>query len=229
MHLIIRRPTDYLYPHERLVEILYGLVIALTITSAIRVITGGVALDIELMVTTSLGAGLSWGIIDAMLYILVVMFQKHRYTRIAGKISSAKDEADALATIQEDLEDSLVGTLDAEDQKSVYRLVLHAQRRSSKANYINQPKSIVIAREDVFGAVQVFFAMLLATLVVVVPLWFIEPPHMAVLISNIVAFIALFVVGYIWARHTNIRKTLFGIVLVTLGVAIVGISLILGG
>ncbi|HEY3420263.1 MAG TPA: hypothetical protein VGK23_06895 [Methanomassiliicoccales archaeon] len=229
MHFIIRRPTDYLYPHERLVEILYGLVIALTITSAIRVITGGIALDIELMVTTSLGAGLSWGIIDAMLYILVVVFQKHRYTRIAGKISSAKDETEALAAIQEDLEDSLVGTLDAEDQKSVYRLVLHAQRRSSKANYTNQPKFIVIAREDVFGAIQVFLAMLLATLVVITPLWFIEPPHMAVLVSNIVAFIALFVVGYIWAKHTNIRKTLFGIILVTLGVAIVGISLILGG
>jgi VIT1/CCC1 family predicted Fe2+/Mn2+ transporter len=229
MHFIIRRPTDYLFPHERLVEILYGLVIALTITSAIRVITGGVTLDIELMVTTSLGAGVSWGIIDAMLYILVVIFQKHRYTRMAGKISSAKDESEALATIKEDLEESLIGTLDAEDQKSVYRLVLRAHRRSNKANYTNQPKSIAIAREDVFGAMQVFFAMLLATLVVVAPLWFIEPPHMAVLVSNVVAFIALFAVGYIWAKHTNIRKTLFGIVLVTLGAAIVGISLVLGG
>jgi VIT1/CCC1 family predicted Fe2+/Mn2+ transporter len=229
MHFIIRRPTDYLYPHERLVEILYGLVIALTITSAVRVITGGGTLDIKLMVTTSLGAGLSWGIIDAMLYILVVMFQKHRYTRIASKISSAKDESEALATIQEDLEDSLVGTLDAEDQKSVYRLVLHAQRRSSKANYIHQPKYISITREDVFGAGQVFFAMLLATLVVVVPLLIIEPPHLAVLTSNIVAFVVLFIVGFSWAKHTNIRKTLFGSVLVSLGVAIVGISLILGG
>ena len=113
MHFIIRRPTDYLYPQERLVEILYGLVIALTITSAILVVTGGGAPDINLMVTTSLGAGIAWGIIDAILYILVAIFQKHRYTRIASKISSAKDESEALATIKEDLEDSLVGTLDA--------------------------------------------------------------------------------------------------------------------
>jgi VIT1/CCC1 family predicted Fe2+/Mn2+ transporter len=154
---------------------------------------------------------------------------KHRYTRIATKISSAKDETEALATIQNDLEDSLVGTLDTEDQKSVYHLVLHAQRRSSKASYTHQPKSIPIVREDIFGAAQVFLAMLFATLVVVVPLWIIEPPHMAVLISNIVAFAALFVVGFTWAKHTNIRKALFGIVLVTLGVAIVGISLVLGG
>ena len=94
------------------------------------------------MATTSLGAGVSWGSIDAMLYILVVIFRKHRYTRIACKITSAKDEAEALATIQSDLEDSLVGTLDAEDQKSVYHLVLHAQRRSNKAGYTHQPKSI---------------------------------------------------------------------------------------
>lgn len=229
MHFILRRPKDYLFPHERLVEILYGLVIALTITSAVRAITGGGAPDIDLMVTTSLGAGVAWGLIDAMLYVLVVIFQRHRYTRIASRISSAKDESEALATIQEDLEGSLVGTLDAEDQKSVYRLVLHAQRRSSKAGYTQQPKSIAILREDVFGAVQVFFSMLIATLVVVVPLWVIQPPHIAVLVSNLVAFAALFVVGYTWAKHTNIRKTLFGVTLVTLGVAIVGISLVLGG
>ena len=72
-------------------------------------------------------------------------------------------------------------------------------------------------------------AMLMATLVVIVPLWLITPPHVAVLVSNIVAFVALFVVGYTWARHTNIHQTLFGVALVTLGVAIVVISLALGG
>lgn len=229
MRFIIRRPTDYLDPHERLVEIIYGLVIALTITSAIRVITGGGAPDINLMATTSLGAGVAWGIIDAVLYIFVVVFQKHRYTRIAGKISSAKDESEALAAIQEDLENSLVGTLDAEDQNSVYRLVLHAQRRSSRGNYTQQPKSIGIAREDIFAALQIFLAMFLATLVVVVPLLLIEPPHLAVLISNVMAFIVLFIVGFTWAKHTNIRKTRFGFVLVTLGLVIVGISIVLGG
>ena len=229
MHLILRRPKDYLYPHERLVEVLYGLVIALTITSAVRVITGGGTPDIKLMITTSLGAGVSWGLIDAMLYILVVLFRRHRYTRIASKISSAKDESEALATIQSDLEDSLIGTLDAEDQKSIYRLVLHAQRRPSEASYTRQPKSIAIIRSDIFGAAQVFFAMVLATLVVVVPLGLIEPPHTAILVSNAVAFTALFVVGFTWAKHTNIRKTFFGAILVTLGAAIVGISLVLGG
>ena len=230
MHFIIRRPRDYLFPHERLVEILYGLVIALTITSAIRVVTGGVDLNVDLMVTTSLGAGVAWGIIDAILYILVVVFQKHRYTRIAGKISSAKDESEALATIQEDLEDSLIGTLDAEDQKSVYRMVLHGQRRANESGrYTHQPKAVYINKEDIFGALQVFLAMLAATLVVVIPLWLIEPPHLAVIFSNIIAFAALFLVGYTWAKHTNIRKTLFGVVLVTMGAAIVGISLVLGG
>jgi VIT1/CCC1 family predicted Fe2+/Mn2+ transporter len=160
---------------------------------------------------------------------LVVFFQKHRYARIASKIRSAKDESETLATIQEDLEDSIVGTLDVEDQKSVYRLVLHAQRRSSNICYTCQPQSIAINREDIFGAFQVFFAMLLATLVVVAPLWLIEPAREAVIISNLVAFAALFLVGYIWAKHTYIRRSLFGLVMVILGATIVGISLVLGG
>jgi hypothetical protein len=229
MHHIIRRPTDYLYPHERLVEIIYGLVIALTITSAIRVITGGSTLDVDLMTVTSLGAGVAWGIIDAILYLLVVVFQRHRYSLIAGKLQSAKDEYEGLSMIQEELEDSIVGTLDAEDQKSVYRFVLHAQRRSGDSRYIRQPRTISISREDLFGSFQIFLAMLLATLVVVFPLWLIEPPHLAVVISNIVAFAVLFIVGFTWAKHTYIRRTMFGAALVVIGAAIVGISLILGG
>ncbi len=226
---MIRRPIDYLYPHERLVEIIYGLVIALTITSAIRVITGGVDLDIDLMAVASLGAGIAWGIIDAILYVLVVVFQRHRYFLIAGKIRSAKDEQEALSTIQGELEESIIGTLDVEDQKSVYRLVLHAQRRSSDIRYTRQPGTIGIVREDIFGSVQIFLAMLLATVVVVIPLWLIEPPHAAVVVSNIVAFSALFVVGYTWAKHTSIRNTVFGLMLVMVGAVIVGISLVLGG
>jgi hypothetical protein len=229
MYFTIKRPYDYLYPHERLVEIIYGLVIALTITNAVRAITGAGSIDIKLMAETALGAGIAWGIIDAVLYILVVVYQRNRYAHISLELKWIKDDQEAMAIIQEDLEDSIIGTLDAEHQEAIYKLVLDAQRRSIYASNLGQTKTINIGREDFFGAFQVFLAMLLATLVVVAPLWLISPAHVAVLVSNLVALVSLFIVGYFWARHTNLPKTRFGLVLVLIGAGIIGITLVLGG
>ncbi len=86
-----------------------------------------------------------------------------------------------------------------------------------------------LGREDYLGAFQVFLAMLVATLVVVVPLYVVEPPHVAVIVSNLVALVSLFVVGYLWARHTRINKVKFGLLLAVMGAGIVIITFFLGG
>jgi VIT1/CCC1 family predicted Fe2+/Mn2+ transporter len=228
MYFNIKRPIDYLFPHEWLLEIIYGLIIALAITNAVRAIAGPGTIDIDLMAETALGAGIAWGIIDAILYILIVVYEKNRYARISSMLKGTSDDREALGIIQEDLEDSIVGTVDAEDQEAVYKLVLDSQRRSGYASN-GRAKTIKIMREDLFGATQVFLAMLAATLVVVLPLWLIEPPTTAVLVSNAVALVSLFMVGYAWARHTNIPRTRFGLILVVIGAAIIGITLVLGG
>ena len=115
-----------------------------------------------------MGAGIAWGIIDALLYLVVIVYERNRYIHVADDLQCCKDEKAALDIIQEDLEDSIVGTLDVEDQERIYKDVLGAQRR---VGYADKARGISsLGREDYLGAFQVFLAMLVATLVVVVPL-----------------------------------------------------------
>ena len=227
MYFNLRRPYDYLYPHERLIELIYGLVIALAITNSVRLVGMSGTVDIDLMVQTALGAGIAWGIIDALLYLVVIVYERNRYIHVADDLQDSKDEKAALGIIQEDLEDSIIGTLDVEDQERIYKDVLGAQRRVGYADKARGASSL--GREDYLGAFQVFLAMLVATLVVVVPLLVVKPPHVAVIASNLVALVSLFVVGYLWARHTRINKVKFGLLLAVMGAGIVIITFFLGG
>jgi VIT1/CCC1 family predicted Fe2+/Mn2+ transporter len=179
------------------------------------------------MAETALGAGIAWGIIDALLYLVVIVYERNRYIHVADDLQKSQDEKSSLGIIQEDLEDSIIGTLDVEDQERIYRDVLGAQRRVGYADKARGVSSL--GREDYLGAFQVFLAMLVATLVVVVPLYVVEPPHVAVIVSNLVALLSLFVVGYLWARHTRINKVKFGVLLAIMGAGIVVITFFLGG
>ena len=58
-----------LAPVERLSEILFGLIMALTVTSAVSVATAD-HMQIRTMLIAALGCNLAWGIIDAGMYLM---------------------------------------------------------------------------------------------------------------------------------------------------------------
>ena len=59
----------FLDPMERISEILFGLVMVLTITCSFSVGGGGQA-EVHQMLIGALGCNVAWGLIDAMLYWL---------------------------------------------------------------------------------------------------------------------------------------------------------------
>ena len=64
------RSTDrILEPVERLSEILFGLIMALTIIGAVSVATAD-RFQIRTMVIAALGCNVAWGIIDAGMYLM---------------------------------------------------------------------------------------------------------------------------------------------------------------
>ena len=65
----MRLPDRVLEPVERLSEILFGLIMALTITGAVSVATAD-RLAIRTMLLAALGCNLAWGIIDAGMYLM---------------------------------------------------------------------------------------------------------------------------------------------------------------
>jgi hypothetical protein len=65
----MRLPDRVLEPVERLSEILFGLIMALTITGAVSVATAD-RFAIRTMLFAALGCNLAWGIIDAGMYLM---------------------------------------------------------------------------------------------------------------------------------------------------------------
>jgi hypothetical protein len=65
----MRLPDRVLEPVERLTEILFGLIMVLTITGAVSVATAD-HFAIRTMLFAALGCNLAWGIIDVGMYLM---------------------------------------------------------------------------------------------------------------------------------------------------------------
>ena len=77
-----------LEPVERFSEILFGLIMALTITCAVSVATAD-RVQIDHMVLAALGCNLAWGIIDAGMYLMARLGERGHNILIAKSIREA--------------------------------------------------------------------------------------------------------------------------------------------
>jgi hypothetical protein len=67
----LRNHTRVLDPLERFSEIVFGLIMVLTFTSAIGATDAG-RNDVRAVLVGALGCNLAWGIIDAAMYLMAV-------------------------------------------------------------------------------------------------------------------------------------------------------------
>ena len=74
---MMRLPDRVLEPVERLSEILFGLIMALTITGAVSVATAD-RFTIRTTLFAALGCNLAWGIIDAGMYLMARLGERGR-------------------------------------------------------------------------------------------------------------------------------------------------------
>lgn len=85
-----------LEPVERLSEILFGLIMALTVTSAVSVATAD-QMTIRTMLIAALGCNLAWGIIDAGMYLMARLGERGHNAVVAQAIRKAADREQAFA------------------------------------------------------------------------------------------------------------------------------------
>jgi hypothetical protein len=85
-----------LEPVERLSEILFGLIMALTVTSAVSVTTAD-QMTIRTMLIAALGCNLVWGIIDAGMYLMARLGERGHNAVVAQAKRKAADREQAFA------------------------------------------------------------------------------------------------------------------------------------
>ena len=91
------------------------------------------------------------------------------------------------------------------------------------------PKEARLGKVDYLGGLAVFLLVFLSTFPVVIPFLLMQQPLPALRVSNTVAVVMLFLTGYAYGRCAGRRPWVAGIVMVVVGLALVGLTMALGG
>ena len=214
------RSTDrILEPVERLSEILFGLIMALTITGAVSVATAD-RFQIRTMVIAALGCNVAWGIIDAGMYLMTLLGERGRNALAMKAVRETPDPKDAHRIIANELPALLASIFQPMHLELIRERIV--QMSSSEMH----PK---LMGRDYLGALGICMLVVLSTFPVVIPLIVIEDARLALRTSNAIAVILLFTCGFLFARYAGLRPWATGFIMVAIGIAQVSIAIALGG
>ena len=210
----------YLDPANRLGEVLFGLIMALGFTGAVRL--GHEEADNRALFIGIFGCNLAWAIVDGVMYVLTALFERGRKTRLFREVAQAPDDAAALHRIGNELDGPLLELTTPEERGQLHRWILTILRRE-------RPEPPRLRRADVLGGVAVTLVIVLATFPIVAPYLMVTNPNLAVRLSHLIALTLLFLLGAWWGQVVGGRPLRIASGLTLLGMVLVLITIALGG
>jgi VIT1/CCC1 family predicted Fe2+/Mn2+ transporter len=223
---VVPEPTDemktskrVLEPYDRVSEVLFGLIMVLSITGSLSVADAGRD-DVRTMLIGALGCNLAWGIIDGLLYLMGCLNEKASGIRSLRALRKAVAPAEAHRVIADALSPTVAATLSPAEYESIRQKLLQLPAPPSRAR---------LGKDEWLGALAVAFWVIFTTLPVTAPFMFMTNVARAMRVSNAIAVVLLFVAGWAFGRVTEHRPWLTGVVMVVLGVALVALTIALGG
>lgn len=211
-----RRVLD---PLERMSEILFGLIMVMTFTGSISVAESGHG-QIRDTLLGAIGCNLAWGVIDAGMYLMTCFTERARGLVTLKAIRGARDSDEAHQLIGGALPAGLSGRLGVPELETV---------RGWLNDLPDPPAYSTFARGDFTGALAVFLLVFLSTLPVIVPFLVMHDAAPALRLSHGIAVVMLFLVGLAIGRHAGRPGWQIGLVMVFVGIALVAMTLALGG
>ena len=213
------KPSDrILEPMDRISEILFGLIMALTFTLTLGVVTAD-HIQVRTMLLAALGCNLAWGIIDASVFLMARFNQRGRNAVQLRALRTAADVADAHRIIADALPPVLASVLQPDQLELMRQRLLQ----------LPVPERPRLTKRDGLGAIGICLLSFLSTFPIVIPLILVGDARLALRLSNAVAIGMLFVCGYALGRCAGFRPWATGLLMVAVGVALVGVAIALGG
>lgn len=212
----------YLDPASRLGEVLFGLIMVLsaTLTAGLTVAEG--AAGVRHLLHAALGCNIAWGIIDGIMYVMNCMTERAGKAHLIQAIQRTPDVHTALDIVRGEIEPRFEALTGPEHREALCRSILEYLARAEAAK-------TSITKDDLYGALACFWLVFLSCLPATVPFLIISEPTRALRVSNFLLIAMLFLVGHIWAQYAHINRLVAGLVMVGIGLALVGVAVLLGG
>jgi hypothetical protein len=212
----------YLDPASRVGEILFGLIMVLTVTLTAGLTVAEGPEGVRQLLFAAIGCNIAWGLIDAVMYVMNCMIVRSGKVRLVQAVQRAPNEQTALNLIRQEIEPELQELLDPEDAEMLNRAVL---KHISHARITTKS----LSKEDFYGAFACFWLVFLSCLPAAIPFFIFSQPHLALRVSNFLLIILLFLVGQKWAQYAGSNRFAAGSAMVAIGLVLVGLAILLGG
>ena len=212
----------YLDPASRLGEVLFGLIMVLSVTLTAGLTVAEGPAGVRQLLFAALGCNVAWGIIDAIMYVMHCITARSEKAHVIQGIQRARDARTALDIVRSEIEPRFEVLTGPEQSEALCRSIVDYLARAEV------PK-IGVTKDDLYGAFACFWLVFLSCLPAAVPFLIFSEPTLALRVSNFLLIAMLFIVGQKWAQYARTSRVVAGLVMVAIGLALVGVAVLLGG
>jgi hypothetical protein len=215
---------QYLDPASQLSEILFGLIMVLTVTLTAGLSVAEGKAGVRQLLIATVGCNLAWGIIDGVMYVMNNITLRSLRSQFLHTVQHAPDKQTALKLIKDEME----ARLSLHSPLSPKESSMLSQSLHKRAGELRLPK-VKLEKEDIYGAIACFWLVTVSCLSAAVPFFIFSQPTVALRVSNVLLIVLLYLVGRRWAHYAGTNRLLSGLSMVTIGLLLVGVSILLGG
>ena len=218
MGIIADERRQLLNPVDRVSEILFGLIMAVTIVGSLSIATAGRD-EIGTVMWAALGCNLAWGLVDAVMYVVRTATDRTRNQALARRIVQA-EASDAHGLIAQALPDHIAAFVGTDELEGIRRRLLE----------LEVDRLGVLRPRDFLEAFGVFVMVVVATFPVVVPFLLTDDAATAMHWSQAITLGMLFLAGFALGRHAGYAKPLRpGLAMAVFGALLIAAVKALGG
>ena len=210
---------QFLTPDERISEVLFGLIMVLGFTGSLSVTSADHA-EVRTMLIGALGCNISWGVIDAVFYLMSCLAEKGEKLRVWQAFKSAVCPREADRIIAGQLPPMMSELLETKAFEAI---------RHDLTRLPDPPQHPGIEKDEWLASLMIFLWVFATTFPVAIPFLLMSDIHRALRVSNGVAILLLFVTGYAFGRSSEYKPWVTGFAMVGLGAILVGLTIRLGG
>lgn len=204
-------------PIDRISEILFGLLMAVTIVGSLSIASAGRD-EVRTVLVGALGCNLAWGLVDAVMYLLRQLTEKTRKHALIRQLQNA-DSATAQRIIARALPAGMTPLVGPAEIGAMHARLLTLP--------LGRPR---LDGADFLAAFGVFLLVVVATFPVVLPFLLVSDLPTAMKFSRYITVAMLFAAGHGLGRYAgHPRPFVTGALMALLGVALILAIMALGG